>query len=82
MRRISAVPDLELDNHKSWYQPLKDELSTPYILVSDQGNQCVVKVFQARFPRIHAKCAMGPDSFDHPKIGILIGVYSYPKEED
>ena len=135
MRRISAVPDLELDNHKSWYQPLKDELSTPYILVSDQGNQCVVKVFQARFPRIHAKCAMGPDSlsktyimsksefnvkpligeftldneqsetpknqrelyvideqrrislnefhyFDHPKIGILVGVYSYPKEED
>ena len=135
MRRISAVPDLELDNHKSWYQPLKDELSTPYILVSDQGNQCVVKVFQARFPRIHAKCAMGPDSlsktyimsksefnvkpligeftldneqsetpknqrelyvideqrrislnefhyFDHPKIGILVGVYSYPKEEE
>ena len=135
MRRISAVPDLELDNHKSWYQPLKDELSTPYILVSDQGNQCVVKVFQARFPRIHAKCAMGPDSlsktyimsksefnvkpligeftldneqsetpknqrelyvideqrrislnefhyFDHPKIGILVGVYSYPREEE
>ena len=20
--------------------------------------------------------------FDHPKIGILVGVYSYPKEED
>ena len=135
MRRISTVPDLELDNHKSWYQPLKDELSTPYILVSDQGNQCVIKVFQARFPRVHAKCAMGPDSlsktyimsksefnvkpligefkldaeeseipknkselyvideqrrislnefhyFDHPKMGILVGVYSYPKEED
>ena len=135
MRRISTVPDLELGNHKSWYQPLKDELSTPYILVSDQGNQCVIKVFQARFPRVHAKCAMGPDSlsktyimsksefnvkpligefkldveeseipknkselyvideqrrislnefhyFDHPKMGILVGVYSYPKEED
>ncbi len=135
MRRISAVPDLELGNHKSWYQPLKDELSMPYILVSDLGNQCVVKVFQARFPRVHAKCAMGPDSlsktyimsksefnvkpligeftldkeesetpknqaelyvideqrrislnevhyFDHPRIGILVGVYSYPKEED
>ncbi len=135
MRRISTVSDLELGNHKSWYQPLKDELSTPYILVSDQGNQCVIKVFQARFPRVHAKCAMGPDSlsktyimsksefnvkpligefkldveeseipknkselyvideqrrislnefhyFDHPKMGILVGVYSYPKEED
>jgi len=135
MRRISTVPDLELGNHKSWYQPLKDELATPYILVSDQDNQCVIKVFQARFPRVHAKCAMGPDSlsktyimsksefnvkpligefkldieeseipknkselyvideqrrislnelhyFDHPKIGILVGVYSYPKEED
>ena len=135
MRRISTVPDLELGNHKSWYQPLKDELSTPYILVSDQDNQCVIKVFQARFPRVHAKCAMGPDSlsktyimsksefnvkpligefkldveeseipknkselhvideqrrislnefhyFDHPKMGILVGVYSYPKEED
>ena len=135
MKRISAVPDIELGNHKSWYQPLKDELSTPYILVSDQDNQCVIKVFQARFPRVHAKCAMGPDSlsktyimsksefnvkpligkfkldiekpdtpedqrelyvideqrrislnefhyFDHPKIGILVGVYSYPKEED
>ena len=135
MRRISTVPDLELGNHKSWYQPLKDELATPYILVSDQDNQCVIKVFQARFPRVHAKCAMGPDSlsktyimsksefnvkpligefkldveeseipknkselhvideqrrislnefhyFDHPKMGILVGVYSYPKEED
>ena len=135
MRRISTVPDLELGNHKSWYQPLKDELSTPYILVSDQDNQCVIKVFQARFPRVHAKCAMGPDSlsktyimsksefnvkpligefkldaeeseipknkselhvideqrrislnefhyFDHPRMGILVGVYSYPKEED
>ncbi len=135
MRRISAVPDLELDNHKSWFQPLKDEALTPYILISDQDNQCVVKVFKSRFPRIHAKCAMGPDSlsntyimsksefnvkpligefeldieeseisknkrqlyvideqrrislnelhyFDHPRIGILVGVYSYPKEED
>ena len=135
MRRISTVPDLELGNHKSWYQPLKDELATPYILVSDQDNQCVIKVFQARFPRVHAKCAMGPDSlsktyimsksefnvkpligefkldveeseipknkselyvideqrrislnefhyFDHPRMGILVGVYSYPKEED
>ena len=135
MRRISTVPDLELGNHKSWYQPLKDDMSTPYILISDQDNQCVVKVFQARFPRVHAKCAMGPDSlsntyimsksefnvkpligefkldveeseipknkselyvideqrrislnelhyFDHPRMGILVGVYSYPKEED
>ena len=135
MRRISTVPDLELGNHKSWYQPLKDDMSTPYILISDQDNQCVVKVFQARFPIVHAKCAMGPDSlsntyimsksefnvkpligefkldveeseipknkselyvideqrrislnelhyFDHPRMGILVGVYSYPKEED
>ena len=135
MRRISSISGLELDNHKSWYQPFKDELSTPFVLVSDTGNQCVVKVFQARFPRVHAKCAMGPDSlsktyimsksefnvkpligefkldnqepeirknqtelyvideqrrislnefhyFDHPKIGILVGIYSYPKEED
>ncbi len=135
MRRISKIPEIELNNHKSWYQPLSDEVSTPYILVSDQDNQCVVKIFKSRFPRIHAKCAMGPDSledtyimsksefnvkpfidefelkkednqdfkgtrelyiideqrrislnefhyFDHPKIGILVGVYSYPEKED
>ena len=135
MRRISKVSELELSNHKSWYQPFKDEVSTPYILISNQDNQCVIKVFKSRFPRVHAKCAMGPDSlsntyimsksefnvksligefklnneesevpknqrelyiideqrrislnelhyFDHPRIGILVGVYSYPKEED
>ena len=135
MRRISNIPDLELSNHKSWYQPLGDEISMPYVLVSDQENQCVIKVFKSRYPRVHAKCAMGLDSlsntyimtksefnvrslinefefdkekpdirtiekelyvideqrrislnefhyFDHPKIGILIGVYSYPKEKD
>ena len=134
MRRISRVDDLELDDHKSWYQPLDSEENVPFILVSEENNQCVVKVFKSRFPRIHAKCAMGPDSlsntylmskaefnvksligeydlqinsededkdlktlylldeqrrikldefhyFDHPKLGILVGVYSYPKEE-
>ena len=34
MRRISTVPDLELGNHKSWYQPLKDDMSTPYMLLN------------------------------------------------
>ena len=135
MRRIAQIDELDLDNHKSWYQPLAEEVDVPYVLISDQNNQCVVKVFKSRFPRIHAKCAMGPDSllktykmsksefnvkpligefsidindsedirtekelyvideqrkislnefhyFDHPKIGILVGVYSYPKEED
>ena len=132
MRRISRVDDLELDNHKSWYQPLDSEENVPFILVSEENNQCVVKVFKSRFPRIHAKCAMGPDSlmetykmtkseynvksligsfqneesdelseesfelfsldeqrrinlnelhyFDHPKIGLLVAVYSYPKD--
>ena len=134
MRRISRVDDLELDNHKSWYQPLDSEENVPFILVSEENNQCVVKVFKSRFPRIHAKCAMGPDSlletykmtkseynvkplignfkndelddlpeetfelfsldeqrrinfnelhyFDHPKIGLLVAVYSHPKEDD
>lgn len=134
MRRISKVDDLELDNHKSWYQPLDSEENVPFILVSEENNQCVVKVFKSRFPRIHAKCAMGPDSlmetykmtkseynvksligsfqneesdelsgesfelfsldeqrrinlnelhyFDHPKIGLLVAVYSYPKEDN
>ena len=134
MRRISRVDDLELDNHKSWYQPLDSEENVPFILVSEENNQCVVKVFKSRFPRIHAKCAMGPDSlmetykmtkseynvksligsfqneesdelseesfelfsldeqrrinlnelhyFDHPKIGLLVAVYSYPKEDN
>jgi len=134
MRRISKIEDLELADHKSWYQPLSSEDESPFILVSNGSNQCIVKVFQSRFPRIHAKCAMGPDSlsktylmskaefnvkpligeydlqinseeedkdlktlylldeqrrikldefhyFDHPKLGILVGVYSYPKEE-
>ena len=132
MRSISRVDDLELDNHKSWYQPLDSEENVPFILVSEENNQCVVKVFKSRFPRIHAKCAMGPDSllkaykmtkseynvkpligsfqneesdelseesfelfsldeqrrinlnelhyFDHPKIGLLVAVYSYPKD--
>ena len=132
MRRISRVDDLELDNHKTWYQPLGSEENVPFILVSEENNQCVVKVFKSRFPRIHAKCAMGPDSlietykmtkseynvksligsfqngesdelseesfelfsldeqrrinlnelhyFDHPKIGLLVAVYSYPKD--
>ena len=138
MRRISAVEGLTLNNHKSWYQPLGVETKMPFILVSKDENQCVVKVFQSRYPRIHAKCAMGPDAlkrvslinkseytirdllgenfdrsrsvqfeedeseakelylldeqrrisldefhyFDHPKIGILVGVYKFPKEED
>lgn len=136
MRRISQIKDLELSNHKSWFQPLYDEESTPFVLVSDNENQCVVKVFLSRYPRIHAKCALGTDAlknsylmsksefnvkplignfklnntdddkdvsfetevfildeqrrisldefhyFDHPKIGLLVGVYSYPKAED
>ena len=135
MRRISQIKDLELSNHKSWFQPLYDEENTPFVLVSDNENQCVVKVFQSRYPRIHAKCALGKDVlknsylmsksefnvkplignfekekttdeedileteifvldeqrrisldefhyFDHPKIGLLVGVYSYPKTED
>ena len=135
MRRISQIKDLELSNHKSWFQPLYDEDNTPFVLVSDNENQCIVKVFQSRYPRIHAKCALGKDVlknsylmsksefnvkpligafekkrttddediletevfildeqrrisldefhyFDHPKIGLLVGVYSYPKTED
>ena len=134
MRRISQIKDLELSNHKSWFQPLYDEENTPFVLVSDNENQCIVKVFQSRYPRIHAKCALGKDVlknsylmsksefnvkplignfekkktteedileteifvldeqrrisldefhyFDHPKIGLLVGVYSYPKTED
>ena len=135
MRRISQIKDLELSNHKSWFQPLYNEENTPFVLVSDNENQCIVKVFQSRYPRIHAKCALGKDVlknsylmskaefnvkplignfekkkttdeedileteifvldeqrrisldefhyFDHPKIGLLIGVYSYPKTED
>ena len=103
--------------------------------MSDNENQCIVKVFQSRYPRIHAKCALGKDVlknsylmsksefnvkpligtfetkrttdeedileteifildeqrrisldefhyFDHPKIGLLVGVYSYPKTGD
>jgi hypothetical protein len=30
MRRISTVPDLELGNHKSWYQPLKMNITLSY----------------------------------------------------
>ena len=135
MRRISQIKDLELSNHKSWFQPLYDEENTPFVLVSENENQCIVKVFQSRYPRIHAKCALGKDVlknsylmsksefnvkplignfekkkttdeedileteifvldeqrrisldefhyFDHPKIGLLVGVYSYPKTED
>ena len=135
MRRISQIKDLKLSNHKSWFQPLNDEENTPFILVSDNENQCIVKVFQSRYPRIHAKCALGADVlknsylmsksefnvkpllggfeikktdeeennieteifildeqrrisldefhyFDHPKIGLLVGVYSYPKADD
>ena len=138
MRRISQIDGLELNNHKSWYQPLGSEQEMPYILVSSEDNQCVVKVFQSRYPRVHAKCAMGPDAlssvslinkseyrirellgedfdrskavneledsnqmktlylldeqrrikldefhyFDHPKVGLLVGVYKFPKEED
>ena len=136
MRRISQIEGLELSNHKSWFQPLGDAEDTPFILISDNENQCVVKVFQSRYPRIHAKCALGADVlknsylmsksefnvkplignfeikktdddkevsfetemfildeqrrisldefhyFDHPKIGLLVGVYSYPKTED
>ena len=73
MRRISRVDDLELDNHKSWYQPLDSEENVPFILVSEENNQCVVKVFKSRFPRIHAKCAMGPDS--------LLKTYKMTKSE-
>ena len=135
MRRISQIKGLDLSNHKSWFQPLFDEENTPFVLVSDNENQCIVKVFQSRYPRIHAKCALGRDVlknsylmsksefnvkplignfekkrttdeedileteifildeqrrisldefhyFDHPKIGLLVGVYSYPKTED
>ena len=136
MRRISEVENLDLSNHKAWFQPLYDEENTPFVLVSDNENQCIVKVFQSRYPRIHAKCALGKDVlknsylmsksefnvkplvgnfeikknedgeednvetelfildeqrrisldqfhyFDHPKIGLLVGVYSYPKTED
>ena len=136
MRRISKIKDLELSNHQSWYQPLEAAEETPFILVSSGENQCVVKVFQSRYPRIHAKCAEGPNAlenayimsksefnvkpligefktnkvveeekemlektlylldeqrrisidefhyFDHPKLGLLVGVYSYPKEEN
>ena len=135
MRRISQIKNLELSNHKSWFQPLDNEENTPFILVSDNENQCIVKVFQSRYPRIHAKCALGSDVlknsylmsksefnvkpliggfdvkktneeennieteifvldeqrrisldefhyFDHPKIGLLVGVYGYPQEDD
>lgn len=136
MRRISQIKDLVLTNHKSWFQPLDIEENVPFILVSENENQCIVKVFQSRYPRIHAKCALGTNVlknsylmsksefnvkplvgnfeikknedgeednvetelfildeqrrisldqfhyFDHPKIGLLVGVYSYPKTED
>ena len=136
MRRISQIKDLVLTDHKSWFQPLDIEENVPFILVSENENQCIVKVFQSRYPRIHAKCALGTNVlknsylmsksefnvkplvgnfeikknedgeednvetelfildeqrrisldqfhyFDHPKIGLLVGVYSYPKTED
>ena len=136
MRRISKIDNLELSDHKSWYQPLNTEGDSPFVLVSSEKNQCIVKVFQSRYPRIHAKCVEGPDAlekayimsksefnvkpligeflpkntnkeedekeekilylldeqrrislnefhyFDHPKVGLLVGVYKYPKEED
>ena len=136
MRRISQIKDLVLTNHKSWFQPLDIEENVPFILVSENENQCIVKVFQSRYPRIHAKCTLGTNVlknsylmsksefnvkplvgnfeikknedgeednvetelfildeqrrisldqfhyFDHPKIGLLVGVYSYPKTED
>ena len=136
MRRISQIKNLELSDHKSWHQPLNSEDDTPFILVSSGPNQCIVKVFQSRYPRIHAKCAEGPDAlekaylmsksefnvkpligkfkktikskseeekventlylldeqrrisldefhyFDHPRIGLLVGVYKHPKDED
>ena len=136
MRRISQIKDLVLTNHKSWFQPLDIEENVPFILVSENENQCIVKVFQSRYPRIHAKCALGTNVlknsylmsksefnvkplvgnfeikknedgeednvetelfildeqrrisldqfhyFDHPKIGLLVGVFSYPKTED
>ena len=49
MRRISRVDDLELDNHKSWYQPLDSEENVPFILVSEENNQCVVKSLNQGF---------------------------------
>jgi hypothetical protein len=136
MRRISKIDSLELSDHKSWYQPLNTEGDSPFVLVSSEKNQCIVKVFQSRYPRIHAKCVEGPDAlenayimsksefnvkpligeflpkntnkeedekvekilylldeqrrislnefhyFDHPKVGLLVGVYKYPKEEN
>ena len=136
MRRISKIENLELTDHKSWFQPLNVEDESPFILVSSEENQCIVKVFQSRYPRIHAKCVEGPDAlknayimsksefnvkpligefslknistaeeekvenilylldeqrrislnefhyFDHPKVGLLVGVYKYPKEEN
>ena len=136
MRRISKINNLKLTDHKSWYQPLNNESESPFVLVSSGENQCIVKVFQSRYPRIHAKCVEGPDAlenayimsksefnvkpligefllkntgteedekveeflylldeqrrisldefhyFDHPKVGLLVGVYKYPKEEN
>lgn len=56
MRRISKINNLKLTDHKSWYQPLNNESESPFVLVSSGENQCIVKVFQSRYPRIHAKC--------------------------
>lgn len=61
MRRISQIDDLFLSDHKAWYQPLKDENLSPFVLVSEGDNQCAVKVFKSRFPRMHVKCILGED---------------------
>ncbi len=61
MRRISQIDDLFLSDHKAWYQPLQEENLTPFVLVSEGDNQCAVKVFKSRYPRMHVKCILGED---------------------
>ena len=50
MRRISQVEDLELSNHKSWFQPLYDEENTPFVLVSVMKTSVLLKYSNLDIP--------------------------------
>lgn len=65
---IKGLEGTTIDAHKSWFQNLSNEESSKFVLVSDKRNQCAVKVFESRHPRISAKCSMGLDSLKDTKI--------------
>tara|TARA_B100000963_G_scaffold75077_1_gene63236 strand:- start:1756 stop:2394 length:639 start_codon:yes stop_codon:yes gene_type:complete len=69
---ITRIKEAEFVEHLSWIQKLTTSDDSKYVLVSEDRNQCVVKVFKSRHPRVKTKCSMGPNSLQETSFLIYL----------